>query len=195
MANNLTGYELLLGVTGGIAAYKAAALCSLLRKADAHVTVAMTDHARQFVGPLTFSTLSGRRVYSDLFAAEDIYSTQHISLTERADLVVVAPATANIIGKLAGGICDDLLSTLLCAADSNVLLAPAMNHRMWHHPAVVHNVETLRQWGCRFVGPESGPLACGDNNIGRMAEPEDIFACIEEIITVKPPKNQESDSP
>ena len=189
MANSLAGYELLLGVTGGIAAYKAAALCSMLTKAHARVTVAMTEHARQFVGPLTFSTLSGRMVYGDLFASEDVYDTQHIGLTDRADLIVVAPATANIIGKMAGGICDDLLSTLLCAAESDILLAPAMNHRMWRHPAVARNVETLRQWGCHFVGPDSGRLACGDSDIGRMAEPEDIFACIAEIITAKPPKN------
>jgi phosphopantothenoylcysteine decarboxylase/phosphopantothenate--cysteine ligase len=188
MADNLSQYEILLGVSGGIAAYKAAQLCSLLCKHKAGVTVIMTDNAQKFIQPLTFSTLSRREVYGDIFAAAKIHDIHHISLTERADLLVVAPATANIIAKAAAGICDDLLSTLLCSADSEILLAPAMNQRMWNHPATQRNCEILRQFGYHFVGPESGRLACGDEGVGRMSEPEDIFAAIVDILSHKKPK-------
>ena len=186
----LEEYAILLGVSGGIAAYKAAVLCAGMVKEGATVTVAMTEHARQFMGPLTFGTLTGRQVHSDLFAAEKIYTPEHISLTEQADLIVVAPATANIIGKMAGGICDDLLSTLLAAADSEVLLAPAMNHRMWHNRAVKRNTATLQEWGCHIIGPESGRLACGDEAIGRMSEPEEILERVVELLTGKKPKQK-----
>jgi len=191
VASRLENFEILLGVTGGIAAYKAAALCSKLTKEKTGVTVVMTQHAQPFVGSLTFSTLSGRPVYTDLLAAEKVYDFQHISLTEKADLIVVAPATANIIGKMAGGICDDLLSTLLAAAvtENNILLAPAMNHRMWENPAVQRNVETVRQWGCQIVGPATGHLACGDDAIGRMSEPEEILERIIELLAGQKPKN------
>ena len=188
MDTNLGDFEILLGVTGGIAAYKAAALCSLLVKSEAGVTVAMTGHAEKFVGPLTFSTLCGRAVFRDLFGAEKVYDAQHISLTSRADLIVVAPATANIMAKLAGGICDDLLSTVLCAAESDILLAPAMNQRMWNHPATARNLATLQEWGCHFVGPETGRLACGDTGAGRMSEPEAIFAAIVKLLEGRAPK-------
>ena len=191
MASRLENFEILLGVTGGIAAYKSAALCSKLTKEQAGVTVVMTQHAQPFVGSLTFSSLSGRPVYTDLFAAEKACDFQHISLTEKADLIVVAPATANIIGKMAGGICDDLLSTLLAAAvtEKNILLAPAMNHRMWENPAVKRNVETVKQWGCQIIGPATGHLACGDDAIGRMCEPEEILERIIELLANKKPKN------
>lgn len=182
MRDELSGSEILLGVSGGIAAYKAAGLCSQLVQAGAGVTVAMTEHAQHFVGALTFGALSGREVFTDLFAAEDGHDTQHISLTEKADLVVVAPATANIMAKMAAGICDDLLSTLLISASSEVLLAPAMNRHMWENPATARNVATLREQGCHFVGPESGRLACGDEGVGRMSEPEDILARIGELL-------------
>jgi len=186
----LEDYAILLGVTGGIAAYKAAALCSQLTQKGASVTVVMTEHARQFVGPLTFSTLSGRPIYGDLFEAEKGYNTPHISLTEQADIIVVAPATANIIGKIAGGICDDLLSTLLAAADGDILLAPAMNRRMWENPATRQNIETLRGWGCHFVGPNTGRLACGEKEIGRMSEPEEILERVAELLAGKKPKKK-----
>ena len=185
MADDLTGYEVLLGVSGGIAAYKAAMLCSQLVQRGAGVTVAMTEHARHFVGPLTFGTLSGREVFTDLFGAEKVYDAQHISLTEKADLVVVAPATANILAKMAAGICDDMLSTLLVSASSEVLLAPAMNRHMWENPATQRNVKTLGEQGCQFVGPESGRLACGDEGVGRMSEPEDILERICEILKAR----------
>jgi phosphopantothenoylcysteine synthetase/decarboxylase len=190
VAGRLEDYMILLGVTGGIAAYKAAQLCSDLTKEAAAVTVVMTAHARQFVGSLTFSTLSDRQVFGDLFEAENVYNTRHISLAGQADLIVVAPATANIIGKMAGGICDDLLSTLLAAADSEILLAPAMNHRMWQNPAVKRNVETLKQWGRHFVGPATGRLACGDEDIGRMSEPDEILERAVELLAGRKPKKK-----
>lgn len=177
-----------MGVCGGISAYKTADLCSKLIREHADVTVAMTEAALQFVRPLTFSTLSGRRVYTDLFAEEQVYEAEHIALTHRADLIVVAPATANSLGKLATGICDDLLSTLLCSAESDVLLAPAMNQRMWEHSATQDNVKKLQQWGYHFVGPATGRLACGDEGVGRMAEPNEILERIVELATKKPPK-------
>ena len=188
MSSELSGYEILLGVSGGIAAYKSAALCSLLVKSGAGVTVVMTEHAQRFVGAVTFGTLSGRMVYRDLFEAERLYEAGHISLTERADLIVVAPATANIMAKMACGLCDDLLSTVMCAAESDVLLAPAMNQRMWENPATQGNVERLKHWGCHFVGPESGRLACGETGIGRMSEPETILERIGELLAGQRPK-------
>jgi phosphopantothenoylcysteine synthetase/decarboxylase len=186
--DELADYEILLGITGGIAAYKSAGLCSQLVQRQASVTVAMTAHAQQFVGKLTFSTLSGREVYTDLFETPEVYDAKHIDLTRQADLIVVAPATANFIAKLANGICDDLLTTLICSTDSQVLLAPAMNCRMWSHPATVRNIEQLRRDGCQIIGPESGSLACGDVGEGRMAEPEDILDRIIKIVSSQKPK-------
>ena len=191
MSTELADFEILLGVSGGIAAYKAAALCSLLVKSGAGVTVAMTAHAQEFVGPLTFSTLCGREVFTEMFGAESVYDAQHISLTSRADLVVVAPATANIMAKMVGGICDDLLSTLLCAVESEVLLAPAMNARMWRHPATARNVGMLKEWGFHFVGPDTGRLACGDVGAGRMSEPEEILAEIVRLLEGRTPKGRD----
>jgi phosphopantothenoylcysteine decarboxylase/phosphopantothenate--cysteine ligase len=181
----LQGREILVGVTGGIAAYKAADLVSRLVQEGAAVSVVMTEHAQRFVGPLTFQALSRRPVYTDLFA-EGAYDADHIALADRAEAAVVAPATANAIGKLAAGIADDLLSTVLLALDVPVILAPAMNEAMWNHPAVQANVETLRRRGVRFVGPEEGRLACGIEAVGRMAEPETILAEIVAVLGRKP---------
>jgi len=178
----LQGREILVGVTGGIAAYKAALLVSRLVQEGAAVSVVMTEHAQRFVGPLTFQALSRRPVYTDLFA-EGAYDTDHIALADRAEAAVVAPATANVIGKLAAGIADDLLSTVLVALRVPVILAPAMNEAMWNHPAVQANVETLRRRRVRFVGPEEGRLACGTEGLGRMAEPETILAEIVRALT------------
>jgi len=174
--------EVLVGVTGGIAAYKAAALVSRLVQAGAATNVVMTEHATRFVGPLTFQTLTGRPVHTDQFAAPETYHADHIALADRAEIVVVAPATANCLGKLAHGIADDLLSTVLLAVECPVLLAPAMNVRMWDHPAVQANVKLLESRGVHFVGPEEGRLACGVTGPGRMAEPETILAAIIEIL-------------
>jgi phosphopantothenoylcysteine decarboxylase/phosphopantothenate--cysteine ligase len=170
------GREILVGVTGGIAAYKTAVLVSRLVQAQARVSVMMTDHAMRFVGPLTFQTLTGRPVHTDLWAPPETVHAEHIALADRAEAVIVAPATANLIGKLASGIADDLVSTVLLAVKAPLLLAPAMNVAMWQHPAVQANVETLRSRGVQMVGPEEGYLACGTEGPGRMAEPEAILA-------------------
>jgi len=179
----LRGREIVVGVSGGIAAYKAADLVSKLVQAGAGVTVVMTDHATRFVGPWTFQALSGRPVAVDLFAAPDAAAGEHIALADRADLLAVVPATANILGKLAAGIADDLLSTLLLAVDVPVLMAPAMNARMWQHPAVKANVQALRSRGVHLVGPEEGRLACGTTGPGRMSESDDILAEIVAILS------------
>lgn len=174
----LDGREIAVGVTGGIAAYKAAALVSRLVQDGAAVTVVMTEAATRFVGPLTFRALTGRPAYTDLWSSPEGFRSDHVALADRADLVVVAPATADCLGKLAHGIADDLLSTFLLATDGPLILAPAMNSRMWAHPAVRANVETLRARGVRLVGPAEGRLACGAAGTGRMAEPDDILAAV-----------------
>ena len=189
--DTLSHFEILLGVTGGIAAYKSAALCSKLIQSGAGVTVVMTAHAEQFVGKLTFSALTGRHVVTNLFENPDVADSQHIRLTHDADLIVIAPATANIIAKTATGICDDMLSTIICSAQSDILFAPAMNIRMWHHPATVRNMTTLKEMGYHTIGPESGDLACGDVGPGRMSEPEDILTHIEKILSPLKPKQKQ----
>jgi len=176
------GREVVVGVSGGIAAYKTAEVVSGLVRAGAGVTVVMTEAAKRFVGPLTFQTLSGRPVYDSLWAVTEAAGVEHVALADRADVVLVAPATADVIGKLAAGIADDLLSTLLLAVDVPVLLAPAMNARMWRHPAVVANVATLRARGVRLVGPAEGRLACGAEGPGRMVEPAEILAAVAEVL-------------
>ena len=185
---NLDNYELLVCVTGGIAAYKVATVVSALVQKKAAVTVAMTDSATRLIGPPTFRALSGRAVYTDLWAHEISADIGHISLADRADLVVVAPATANILAKMAAGIADDLVSTTLLAVEEPVLLAPAMNVRMWSNPATQHNVALLKQRGHILVGPESGWQACGHVGIGRMAEPQTILQAIENILAQRKPK-------
>lgn len=166
--------NIVVGITGGIAAYKAPELVRLLVKQGHVVRCAVTEHALQFVTRVTLETVSQNPLYSDLFASG---RTEHISLKDWADMVVVAPATANIIGKMASGIADDALSTLLLAVEpARVLMAPAMNCQMWAHPAVQRNVATLRGWGVRMVGPADGELACGTSGTGRMAEPAAIVS-------------------
>ncbi len=168
--------KIVVGITGGIAAYKAPELVRLLVKAGHEVRCAATEHALEFVTRVTLETVSQNPLYSDLFASG---RTEHISLKDWADLVVVAPATANTIGKITSGIADDALSTLLLAmATERVLLAPAMNCQMWAHPAVQRNIATLHSWGIRTVGPAEGELACGTSGVGRMAEPDEIAAAI-----------------
>ena len=170
--------NIIVGITGGIAAYKVPELVRLLVKAGHEVRCAATEHALEFVTRVTLETVSGHPLYSDLFANNE-HSTQHISLKDWGDLLIVAPATANIIGKVANGIADDALSTLLLAFSGKpVIMAPAMNSLMWAHPAVQHNIETLQGWGIRLVGPEKGELACGTDGVGRMSEPEQIAEAI-----------------
>ena len=170
----LVGKRILLGVSGGIAAYKSVSLLRLLQKAGAEVRVVMTQAAQRFVQPLTFEALSRHRVYGDLFPESGDPEVVHVQLGKWADWVVVAPATADFIGKMAHGLADDVLTCVLLATEAPVLIAPAMESQMWEHPAVRDNVRTLRNRGCEMVSPGAGPLASGAQGIGRMAEPEEI---------------------
>jgi len=184
---DLAGYEVLVGVGGGIAAYKVCPVVSRLVQRGCGVTVAMTEAAARFVAPLTFQTLTHRQVFTTLWATDGHYDPHHLSLTERADLFLVAPATANLIGKFSSGIADDLVSTLMTARDCPALLASAMNARMWENPVVQRNVATLRELGFGFVGPEEGRLACGTIGRGRMAEPETIIEAVAKMLKEHPP--------
>ena len=170
----LTGKRILLGVSGGIAAYKSVFLLRLLQNAGAEVQVIMTPAAQKFVQPLTFEALSHHRVYTDLFPKDGDPDVIHVHLGKWADLIIVAPATANCMGKLAHGLADDLLTCTLLAAEAPVLLAPAMETQMWERGAVRQNVEFLKKDGYRMVGPGTGLLASGAEGMGRMAEPHEI---------------------
>lgn len=180
MGRSLEGRTVVLGVTGGVAAYKAADLTSKLVKEGAQVRVVMTGHACQFVSPATFESLSGGPVYTQLF--HQAYEIGHISLAKSAHLLAVAPATANILAKMAAGIADDLLSTTYLAAAAPVLVAPAMNAAMWRHPATQRNLDILRQRGVEVAGPARGHLACGDEDVGRMEEPQAILERIKQLL-------------
>ncbi len=179
----LTGKKVVLGVCGGIAAYKAVELLRLLVKGGAEVIVVMTASAREFVTPLTFQTLSGNPVQTDLFNLYQEKEIGHISLADRADLFVVAPATANIIGKVAGGIADDLLTTTLMATKAPVLFVPAMNVNMYENPIYRQNEEKLVALGYRLMAPVSGFLACGWEGKGKLPEPHAILAEIETMLS------------
>ncbi len=170
--------SVLLIVGGGIAAYKALELVRLLKKADIAVTPILTESGAQFVTPLSLGVLAGEAVRQDLFSQTDEAAIDHIALSRAADLVVVAPATANLIARAANGHADDLATTVLLATDKPVLMAPAMNVRMWNHAAVRRNVEQLRRDGVAMVGPDDGEMACGEYGPGRMAEPAAIFDAI-----------------
>ena len=174
----LHGRKLLLCVCGGIAAYKSADLVRRLREGGATVQVAMTEDAQRFVGAQTFQALSGLPVRTSLWDAAAEQAMGHLELARWADAIVVAPATANILAKLAHGFADDLVSTLCLATTSPITVAPAMNHRMWLHPATQANVALLRERNVRFVGPADGPLAEGESGPGRMSEPLDIVAAL-----------------
>jgi len=177
----MKGKNILLGVSGGIAAYKAAPLVSQLYKKGANIQVIMTDSATKFIPALTLQTLSRNHVLTDTFAEKDPKGVSHIDVADNADLVLIAPATANIIGKLANGLADDMLSTTMLAVTSPIIIAPAMNVHMYEHPAVQHNMQTLRKRGVEFIEPGEGLLACGYVGKGRMAEPEQIVERIEEF--------------
>ena len=182
----LKGKKIILGVTGGIAAYKSAELVRELVKSGAEVFVVMTRSARAFITPLTFQTLSGNKVTTELFSLIEESEIGHISLADRADLLVIAPATANTIGKIAGGIADDMLTTIVMATRAPVLLAPAMNVHMWENSICQENIQKLRGQGYRFIDPEAGELACGYEGKGRLAE---IPAIVEEIRSILSPKD------
>ncbi len=170
--------HILLGVSGGIAAYKSAELVRLLRKQGAEVRVVMTDSATQFISPLTFQALSGNAVHTDLLDAESENAMDHISLARWADAMVIAPATANVIAKLSHGLADDLLTTLYLAATCPVYIAPAMNQAMWSKPVTQENMQTLRRHGVQVIGPGCGEQACGETGFGRMLEPSEICAAL-----------------
>lgn len=175
----LASKRILLIIGGGIAAYKSLDLIRRLRERGADVTAVLTKAAEEFVTPLSVSALAGTKVYRDLFDLTDEAEMGHIQLSRSADLVVVAPATADLMGKMAAGLANDLASTLLMATDTPVLLAPAMNVRMWEHPATQRNRATLAADGIAFVGPNDGDMACGEYGPGRMSEPLEIVAAVE----------------
>ncbi len=180
--------EVVLGVTGGIAAYKAADLASKLVQAGVGVSVVMTDAAQEFVGPVTFEALTNRPVNTDQFSPQEHFQGEHIGLARRADLLVIAPATANCLAKLAHGLADDLLGTLALAFSGPVLLCPAMNSEMWNKAAVQRNITQLKLDGYEFVEPASGWLSCGTVGPGRMAEPAEIVAAISARLATLPPQ-------
>jgi len=187
----LKNKRIVLGVTGGIAAYKAAELVRELVRAGAEVFVIMTRSAQAFVTPLTFQTLSGNKVTTELFNLIEESEIGHISLADRAQVLVIAPATANIIGKIAGGIADDLLTTVVMATKAPVLLAPAMNVHMWENPICQENIRKLRARGYHFVDPETGELACGYEGKGRLAE---VSTIAEEIRALLSPQDLEGET-
>ncbi|NLI22020.1 MAG: bifunctional phosphopantothenoylcysteine decarboxylase/phosphopantothenate--cysteine ligase CoaBC [Clostridiales bacterium] len=177
--------NIVVGVTGGIAAYKAVEVVSRLRKLGATVDVIMTRNATQFITPLTLETVSANPVTVDTFVRERSWEVGHVALAHKADLFVIAPATANLMAKMAHGIADDMLTTTLLATKAPVLLAPAMNTGMWTAPATQENLRTLLARGARVIGPGSGSLACGDVGEGRMSEPEEIVAEVERLLCAK----------
>jgi phosphopantothenoylcysteine decarboxylase/phosphopantothenate--cysteine ligase len=180
--SNFENLNVLLGVSGSVAAYKAVDLASKLTSAGAKVNTVMTENACRLVGPKTFEAVTKSAVFTSLWNTGGEYKINHINLANWADIVVVAPATANIIGKIANGIYDDMLSTTLCACwNKPVLLAPAMNNDMWNNPAVQQNVKTLKEMGFELIGPQIGRLANGTEGIGRMSEPGEILEAIEKI--------------
>ena len=171
----LSGKNIVLGVTGGIACFKAAALASMLKKQHADVQVIMTENATQFVTPLTFEQLTGNKALVDTFDRSFVHSVEHVAVADRADFVLIAPATANVIAKLAHGIADDMLTTTVLACRCPKAIAPAMNTGMYENPVTQDNIETLRHYGGEIVEPAEGHLACGAEGKGRLPEPEDLL--------------------
>jgi phosphopantothenoylcysteine decarboxylase / phosphopantothenate---cysteine ligase len=195
----LSRARILLIISGGIAAYKSLELIRRLKDRGATVRVVMTSAARQFISPLSAATLSGQAVRDDLFSLTDEAAIGHIELSRAADLIVIAPASANILARMANGLADDMATTVLLATDKRVLAAPAMNVRMWLHPATRRNLERLRDDGVLIVGPDSGPMACGEFGPGRMAEPPAIVEAIEAALAAEAasspsPQGRPSDS-
>lgn len=172
---SLKNKKILVGMTGGIACYKVPYLIRSLVKDGAEVQVVMTKSATQFITPLTMETLSNKAVAIDMFDDPGLISTRHIDFAEWSDIVVIAPATANLIGKVASGVCDDLLTTIICATQRKVLLAPAMNFNMWSNPITQRNFKTLTDLGYLSIGPAEGEMACENTGVGRMSEPDEIF--------------------
>jgi phosphopantothenoylcysteine decarboxylase/phosphopantothenate--cysteine ligase len=181
--SSLQGREIIVGVCGGIAAYKVADVVSKLVQQGAGVTVLMTQDAQRFVTPLTFEALSGRKVRTTPFELADSSDPQHISLGEQADLMLITPATSHMIAKIAHGLCDDIVSLTVAAAACPIVFAPAMNNRMWENPIAKENVAKLKNIGHRFIGPDEGWLACRNIGPGRMSEPQAIIQQIGAMLT------------
>jgi len=177
--NNLLQRKILLIICGGISAYKSLELIRLFKKQGAEVKTILTKSAKKFVTPLSVASLSQEKVYDDLFDAENEAEMDHISLSRWADIILVAPATANTISKLSAGSSDDLASTVILASDKDIFLTPAMNIRMWEHPSTKQNLNKLKSYGYKVIGPEVGDMACGEFGEGKMTEPKDIFQMIE----------------
>jgi phosphopantothenoylcysteine decarboxylase/phosphopantothenate--cysteine ligase len=182
---SLSGKEIIVAICGGIAAYKVADVVSKLVQLGAVVSVVMTDDATEFITPLTFEALSGRKVRTSTFELVDTSDPQHIALTERSDLLLVAPATANMIAKVAYGFCDDLVSLMINAAACPVVFAPSMNNRMWENPITKENVAKLQKLNYRFIGPDSGWLACRNVGAGRLSEPQAIIDQVLSLLHVE----------
>ncbi|MBX9895264.1 MAG: bifunctional phosphopantothenoylcysteine decarboxylase/phosphopantothenate--cysteine ligase CoaBC [Nitrosomonas sp.] len=174
--------RIVLGVTGGVAAYKVAELARLLTQNAVEVQTVMTEAACQFIAPATFQSLTGRSVYTNLWETNASYNMAHINLSRNADMILVAPASADFIAKIANGLADDLLSTLCLARDCQLLIAPAMNRQMWEHPATQRNVSRLRQDGVRILGPASGEQACGEVGMGRMLEVDELLQAVQSCL-------------
>jgi len=186
MSENLKDKSILLIVSGGIAAYKSLTLIRLLKKAGASVRCILTHGGEKFITPLSASALCEEPVYTDLWSLKDETEMGHIRLTREADVIIVAPASANIIAQLANGLAQDLASTALLASNKTALIAPAMNHKMWDNPATQANVATLQSHGHRIIGPEEGDMACGEYGFGRMSEPDDIVTAVNSFFFAKP---------
>ena len=182
---SVSGKKIIVGLTGGIACYKVPYLVRYLKKDGAEVHVIMTEAATKFITPLTLETVSENPVASELFPYQSYVATRHIDLAQWADLFVIAPATANFLGKVASGISDDLLTTVICATTSPVIIAPAMNPQMWNNPVTRRNCTTLKEIGYHFVAPAEGEMACHDWGVGRMVEPDEIFEQIKSFLNTK----------
>jgi len=181
----LKNKKIILGISGGIAAYKSAEICRGLKRTGAEVIVVMTQAGAKFITPLTMETLSENEVVTELFPEKKMVGTRHVSLADWCDLILIAPATANVIGKIRSGIADDILTTVVISTKSQVMLAPAMNVKMWENPIVQKNVSELKKLGYRFIEPGVGDLACGDVGRGRMAEPEEIVKQVTQLLSAQ----------
>ena len=183
---SLKGREIIVAVCGGIAAYKVADLVSKLVQSGAGVSVVMTKNATEFIAPLTLAALSGRKVRTDTFNLVDTSDPQHIALTERADLMLIAPATMNMLAKIAHGLCDDLVSLMVSASACPVVFAPAMNNRMWENPINQENIAKLKKLNYTFIGPEAGWLACRNVGLGRLSEAQTIVELVTKMLADAP---------
>ena len=182
MFNNL---NIVVGITGGIAAYKACGIVSFLKGQGANVSVIMTKNACEFITPLTLETLSGNKVVTDMFERPDYIDVKHISLARKADLFLIVPATANILGKVANGIADDMLSTTIMATKAPVIFAPAMNNGMYENPIVQNNLEKLKKYGYKIIEPATGHLACGYEAKGKLPKNEEIIDYVKVLVKEK----------